>query len=106
MTSRFNDEELNKTLIAWLREYREINDGSTGVSYDLVPECTAAADRIEELIAERDQWIAHAKNAIWSDSEQLKLTEAKLEKAVAELERLGFDFDSNLGRELKGDNHE
>lgn len=39
---------------------------------------TAAADRIEALIAERDQWIAHAKNAIWADSEELQAAEAKL----------------------------
>lgn len=43
-------------LIARLREYREINEGSTGVSYDPIPECLAAADRIEALIAERDHW--------------------------------------------------
>ena len=35
-----------------------------------------AADRIELLTAERDQWIAHAKNAVWADSEELKLAEA------------------------------
>lgn len=37
-----------------------------------------AADRIEALIAERDQWIAHAKNAIWANSEELQAAEAKL----------------------------
>lgn len=41
-----------------------------------------AADRIEALTKERDQWISHAKTAIWSDSEELKETGRKLEKAV------------------------
>jgi hypothetical protein len=35
-----------------------------------------AADRIEALTAERDQWIQHAKNAVWADSEELKLLTA------------------------------
>ena len=42
-----------------------------------------AADRIEALTKERDQWISHAKAAIWSDSEELKEAEAYAE----ELER-------------------
>ena len=43
------------------------------------------ADRIEQLERERDEWIAHAKDAIWSDSEELKLAEAKLAKAIEAL---------------------
>ena len=35
-----------------------------------------AADRIVALTAERDQWIQHAKNAVWADSEELKQAEA------------------------------
>jgi hypothetical protein len=49
--------------------------------------CGEAADRIEaltaqlestlkdraEIMAERDQWIQHAKTAVWSDSEEVKL---------------------------------
>jgi hypothetical protein len=56
-----------------------------GTFYDvrnLVHLASSQADRIEALTAERDQWIQHAKNAVWSDSEELKLTEAKLSRAV------------------------
>ena len=49
---------------------------------------TEAADCIEKLVKERDEWIAHAKNAIWSDSEELKLTQAKLAKAVEWFKKL------------------
>lgn len=46
----------------------------------------AAADRIEQLVKERDAWVGHAKAAIWTDSEELKLVEAKLTKAVDALQ--------------------
>jgi len=50
-------------------------------------DCDKAADRIDtltaqlestlkdraEIMAERDQWIQHAKNAVWADSEEVKL---------------------------------
>ena len=60
-TSVLRDEELSisdATLIAQLREYREINEGSTGVSYDPIPECLAAADRIELLATTNEQLVA------------------------------------------------
>ena len=38
----------------------------------------AAADRIEALVEERDQWIEHTKNAVWSDSEELKLANDRI----------------------------
>lgn len=44
-----------------------------------------AADRIEALTKERDQWISHAKNAIWADSEELKEAEAYAEELEREL---------------------
>lgn len=44
--------------------------------------CQSAADRIEALVRERDQWIESAKNAIWTDSEELKLAEADLKEAA------------------------
>lgn len=40
--------------------------------------CIAAADRIEALVTERDQWIEHTKNAVWSDSEELKLANDRI----------------------------
>lgn len=42
-----------------------------------------AADRIEALVKERDQWIEHTKNAVWSDSEELKLANARAERLEA-----------------------
>ena len=39
-----------------------------------------AGDRIEQLTAERDQWIAHTKNAVWADSEELKRAEAERDR--------------------------
>lgn len=51
----------------------------------------AAADRIEALVKERDQWIEHTKNAVWADSEELKLANARikrLEAAVREIEAI------------------
>lgn len=35
-----------------------------------------AADRIEALTAERDQWVQHTKSAVWADSAELRLAEA------------------------------
>lgn len=43
-----------------------------------------AADRIEALVKERDQWIEHTKNAVWADSEELKMVNARAVKAEAE----------------------
>ena len=48
-------------------------------------EMVLAADRIEQLVKERDAWVGHAKAAIWTDSEELKLAEASLAKAVEAL---------------------
>jgi hypothetical protein len=41
-----------------------------------------------QIIAERDQWIQHAKNAVWADSEEVKLLaadNARLRDALAAL---------------------
>lgn len=51
-------------LIAQLREYREINEGSTGVSYDPIPECLAAADRIELLATTNEQLVATLEHEV------------------------------------------
>ena len=78
------------------------------------------ADFIEATInqlAESDQRIEELKKACdeeairsvgWAEVSQsnyqrAKAAEAKLEKALAELERLGFDFQCIVGRELKGE---
>ena len=61
-----------------------------------------AADRIEQLVAtnevlvkERDQWIEHTKNAVWADSEELKLANARAERLEAAadyiLDGMGID---------------
>lgn len=51
-----------------------------------------AADRIEALIKEKDQWIAHAKNAVWTDSEELKLAEERVEELTASLSNMASLF--------------
>jgi DNA repair exonuclease SbcCD ATPase subunit len=59
------------------------------------------------LAAEAELEQAWAENEkcydAWLDAQaEIIELEAKLAKALAELERLGFDFQSILGRELKG----
>jgi len=61
-----------------VKRLREIGKFSFGWTAD------QAADRIEQLTAERDQWIAHTKNAVWADSEELKLAEAERDALTAE----------------------
>lgn len=71
-----------------------------------------AADRIEALVKERDQWVEHTKNAVWADSEELKLANARaerLEAAVRGLMAHEPDYPDTLWQEaraaLKGDDH-
>jgi hypothetical protein len=69
-----------------------------------------AADRIEELEKACDEWAEVSQ----SNYQRAKAAEANLAKAVWELERLGFDFESVVGRdlmqaiieEIKGESHE
>ena len=92
------DEELIKRL-------REIGKFSFGWTAD------QAADRIEALVKERDQWIEHTKNAVWADSEELKLANARAERLEAALLEIagGAHFaDDPWGiarAALKGDDH-
>jgi uncharacterized protein (DUF849 family) len=65
------DEEL----IARLRKYKD----------DLL---SITADRIETLVKERDQWVEHTKNAVWADSEELKLANARAERLEAALREI------------------
>ena len=44
--------------------------------------------------AERDQWIAHSKNAVWADSEELKLVEAERDRLRKELEKIVDDCEA------------
>lgn len=39
--------------------------------------------RVEALVKERGQWIEHTKNAVWADSEELKLANARAERLEA-----------------------
>ena len=55
-----------------------------------------------ELQAELKYWMVDSASA-WDKCEENRV---KLAKAVAELERLGFDFQSIVGRELKGQDDE
>jgi hypothetical protein len=55
--------------------------------------CGEAADRIEALTAERDQWIQHAKNAVWADSEEVKLLTADNARLRKVLECLLIEYD-------------
>lgn len=61
--------------------------------------CIAAADRIEALVKERDQWIEHTKNAVWSDSEELKLANARIKGLEAVLREL-IDHTHDCEKEL------
>jgi hypothetical protein len=70
-----------------------------------------AADRIEQLVAttealtaERDQWIQHAKNAFWADSEELELLtadNARLREALKGLMAHEPDYADTLWQEAR-----
>ena len=82
-----SDEEL----VARLRNY-----GHVGTVLE-------AADRIEQLVAtnealvkERDQWIEHTKNAVWADSEELKLANARAERLEAAASAVADDVCSYI----------
>lgn len=50
--------------------------------------CAADETRVEALEKERDEWIAHTKRAVWADSEECKVLEARceaLEQALREI---------------------
>lgn len=68
-------------------------------------------DRIEALVKERDQWIKHTKNAVWSDSEELKLANARAERLEEALWRIALgifigDAEDFAQTALKGTDHE
>lgn len=63
-----------------------------------------AADRIEALVRERDQWIEHTKNAVWSDSEELRLAKARAERLEAALREIAGECGCSIARAaLKGE---
>ena len=53
-------------------------------------------NRIEALVKERDQWIEHTKNAVWSDSEELKLANARAERLEAAASAVADDVCSYI----------
>jgi len=61
-----------------------------------------AMHRIEEL---EDILAVKRKRILTVESDKIDLA-FKLAKALAELERLGFDFESTVGRKLKGQDDE
>ena len=60
--------------------------GWHGKAKSLTERLTDTITRAEKAEAERDQWIKHAKNAVWSDSEELTLAEAERDRLRAALE--------------------
>lgn len=53
-------------------------------------------NRIETLVKERDQWIEHTKNAVWADSEELKLANARAERLDAAASSVADDVCSYI----------
>ena len=70
LVKQLRDEALDLHRSAW----RDISGGQNATISATLADTTA--NRIEALTAERDQWIQHAKNAVWADSEELKQAEA------------------------------
>jgi hypothetical protein len=71
-----------------VNKLRAIDHLSIEDCYCQSPLYAEAAYRIEALTAERDQWIQHAKNAVWADSEELKVLtadNARLREALTEI---------------------
>ena len=84
LVKQLRDEALDLHRSAW----RDISGGQNATISATLADTTA--DRIEALTAERDQWIQHAKNAVWADGEELKLAEADNARFREELEELDF----------------
>ena len=74
-------------------------------AYTLVPDplSSSAADRIEALVNERDQWIEHTKNAVWTDSEELKLANSRAERLEAALRKIGKTYPADNMRLIHGE---
>ena len=71
--------------------------------YDALQEVTAELEQAEIRIEELEANLAKAR----ADWFEMVFREINLKKkAVEQLERLGFDFQSIVGRELKGQNDE
>ena len=84
LVKQLRDEALDLHRSAW----RDISGGQNATISATLADTTA--DRIEALTAERDQWIQHAKNAVWADSEELKQAEADNARLREDLEELDF----------------
>ena len=78
----------------------------------IVPSCVEALESYQQadmdgvMVLASRQAIHETIAAYWARVETCEELEAKLAKAVAELERLGFDFQCIVGRELKGQDDE
>ena len=56
-----------------------------------------------DLVKRLRSWpVTRAQNDLWDAAEYIEKLEALLSMAISELDRLGFDFDSSVGRKLKG----
>jgi seryl-tRNA synthetase len=82
----------NMMLIKRIEELEAENKNLRSMVDDVIAD---TGDDPEIMAASRAEWAARTFTA-----------EAKLAKALTELERLGFDFQSILGRELKGQDDE
>ena len=78
----------------------------------IVPSCVEALESYQQadmdgvMVLASRQAIHETIDAYWARVETCEELEAKLSKALAELERLGFDFQCIFGRELKGQDDE
>ena len=78
----------------------------------IVPSCVEALESYQQadmdgvMVLASRQAIHETIDAYWARVETCEELEAKLSKALAELERLGFDFQCIVGRELKGQDDE
>ena len=78
---------------------RHLNDQE---DYDALQEVTTELEQAEARIEELEDILAVKRKRILTiESDKIDLA-FKLAKALAELERLGFDFESIVGRKLKG----
>jgi len=74
--------------------------------WDALQEALAELEQAEARIEELEDILAVKRKLIFTvESDKIDLA-FKLAKALAELERLGFDFESTVGRKLKGQDDE
>ena len=67
-----------------VEEWRAANPGNDLVFPDSTRLAVWALEQRDKALVERDQWIAHAKAAIWADSEECKALTEACERLAAE----------------------